>query len=259
MPMEVIAATPFVRVGIYTHDAGEDHSAAEWWSEDSVVFTTHGSWEIRSERGHGRLSPATILVGQAQREYEFHHPEGLGDRILAVDYLRAVDTSGAFLVPARPRLHRLRRALVRVCAAATVEPDEVDGLAAALLDAARSGDEKAAAPGPRTRAVVDEVRAALEAGYTDADFRVADAVDADAISRTRLIHAFGDALGVTPHRYLVNLRTAHAARLLTQTRTPVIDICFASGFGSMSRFHAAFREAYGLPPARYRARAAGRG
>ncbi len=74
------------------------------------------------------------------------------------------------------------------------------------------------------------------------------------MSRTRLIHAFRDAFGVTPHRYLVELRTIHAARLLAQTRTPVTDVCYGSGFDSMSRFDPAFRAAYGCTPSQYRKR-----
>jgi len=260
MPMRVLAATSIVRVGVYAHDPGEEHSALEWWGEDCVVFTMHGSWEIRSGRGRGRLDPTRVLVGQARREYEFHHPEGLHDRILTVDYLREVDTEDVFLVSAGSRLRRVRRALTQACATASFEPDEVDGLAAGLFEAARCGGDAEAAPRPglRTHEVVERVRAALDAGYADPEFRVADVAAAGTLTRTRLIHAFGEVLGVTPHRYLVNLRTAHAARLLAESAMPVIDICFASGFGSMSRFHAAFREAYGLPPALYRAQTAAR-
>jgi AraC-like DNA-binding protein len=67
------------------------------------------------------------------------------------------------------------------------------------------------------------------------------------------VHVFRDVAGVTPHRYVVELRTSHAARLLRDTLVPVTDICFDSGFGSMPSFYAAFRAAYGMTPGAYRA------
>ncbi len=68
-----------------------------------------------------------------------------------------------------------------------------------------------------------------------------------------MIHVFRDVTGSTPHRYLVERRIAHAARLLATGDTPVADVCFASGFGSVARFQAAFRRAWGMPPSLYRA------
>jgi AraC-like DNA-binding protein len=73
------------------------------------------------------------------------------------------------------------------------------------------------------------------------------------LSRTRFVHVFGDVPGVTPHRYVVELRASRAARLLRSTSVPVTGICLDSGFGSMPGFHAAFRAAYGMTPGACRA------
>ena len=59
---------------------------------------------------------------------------------------------------------------------------------------------------------------------------------------------FREVVGTTPHRYLVERRVAHAARLLATGDIPVTDICFDSGFGSVARFQAAFRRAWGVTP-----------
>ena len=67
------------------------------------------------------------------------------------------------------------------------------------------------------------------------------------------MHVFRDVVGVTPHRYVIELRAGHAARLLRGTAAPVTDVCFASGFGSVPSFHSAFRSAYGMTPSGYRA------
>jgi AraC family transcriptional regulator of adaptative response / DNA-3-methyladenine glycosylase II len=63
-------------------------------------------------------------------------------------------------------------------------------------------------------------------------------------------------LGVSPIQLLVTRRLLLAKQLLTETRLPVTDIAFASGFSSLRRFNDAFRSRYGLAPSRLRTRAA---
>lgn len=59
-------------------------------------------------------------------------------------------------------------------------------------------------------------------------------------------------LGGTPAETLARLRLAHAAALLLKTEDPTIRVARATGYGSVSAFARAFREAYGLPPGAYR-------
>jgi transcriptional regulator GlxA family with amidase domain len=47
-------------------------------------------------------------------------------------------------------------------------------------------------------------------------------------------------------------RLAEARRLLVTTDLPIAHVASASGFGSVSRFYAAFTSACGVPPARFR-------
>lgn len=55
-------------------------------------------------------------------------------------------------------------------------------------------------------------------------------------------------LGATPIA-IAQTRRLHLARtLIHSTRLPLSDVAFGSGFGSLRRFNAAFRAAYGIPP-----------
>jgi AraC-like DNA-binding protein len=63
---------------------------------------------------------------------------------------------------------------------------------------------------------------------------------------------FRAAFSMTLLEFLTQHRLAHAQRLLATTDAGVLEIAFASGFGSSSRFHAAFRKACGASPSRYR-------
>jgi AraC family transcriptional regulator of adaptative response / DNA-3-methyladenine glycosylase II len=59
-------------------------------------------------------------------------------------------------------------------------------------------------------------------------------------------------LGVPPIQLILTRRLLLAKQLLTETKLPVTDIAFASGFSSLRRFNDAFATRYGMPPTRLR-------
>jgi AraC family transcriptional regulator of adaptative response / DNA-3-methyladenine glycosylase II len=78
------------------------------------------------------------------------------------------------------------------------------------------------------------------------------------VTDRHLRRAFAAEFGVAPVQFAQTQRLLLAKRLLTETALPVTEIAFASGFGSVRRFNALFRERYRMQPARLRRmRAAG--
>lgn len=73
------------------------------------------------------------------------------------------------------------------------------------------------------------------------------------MSRYHFIRIFKRETGFTPHEYLVNTRMSTAKYLLKNSKLPVKDICFASGFSCESVFCGAFKRHQGMTPAQYRA------
>ena len=59
-------------------------------------------------------------------------------------------------------------------------------------------------------------------------------------------------LGVPPIQLILTRRLLLAKQLLTETKLPVTEIAFASGFSSLRRFNDAFATRYGLAPTRLR-------
>src|SRR3954447_1896640 len=57
-------------------------------------------------------------------------------------------------------------------------------------------------------------------------------------------------LGVPPMQLLLTRRLLLAKQLLTETRWPMTEVAFASGFSSLRRFNDAFSRRYGMPPTR---------
>lgn len=73
-------------------------------------------------------------------------------------------------------------------------------------------------------------------------------------SKYHLNHLFTDTFGMTLRSYALRRQMTEAARLLTASERPVLEIALRSGYESQQAFTAAFHALYKLPPAAYRAR-----
>lgn len=81
---------------------------------------------------------------------------------------------------------------------------------------------------------------------------------ADVAREVRLHPDYASALfrkvfGVTPTRFILQHRVSHAQRMLVTSDARVLEVAMEAGFGSLSRFNAAFRDLCGCPPRQYRA------
>jgi AraC-like DNA-binding protein len=254
MPLLERVRTGQVVVGSFCHELGEPATSVEWWQQPCIAFTTFGSWEVRSGRGKGEVTPSALLVSAGGAEHDCRHPGGVDDRMLCVLYRGDIDPGPMLLVPQVAALHSVRKSLVAELRAADSDHGEVEELSLALLDAVRHVPVSSPGPGERSRARVGRLRAEADARYREPGLDLVAQALALGMTRTRFVHVFRDVVGVTPHRYVVELRVSHAARLLRSTSAAVTDICFDSGFGSMPSFYAAFRAAYAMTPSAYRAR-----
>jgi AraC-like DNA-binding protein len=63
---------------------------------------------------------------------------------------------------------------------------------------------------------------------------------------------FQRTFGTTLLKYVTQHRLSHAQRLLVTTEDLILNIALKSGFGSLSRFNEAFRQAFGCTPREYR-------
>lgn len=84
------------------------------------------------------------------------------------------------------------------------------------------------------------------------DITVEELASRAGLSQYHFIRIFKKETGFTPHEYLVNTRIATARYLLKNSRLPVKDICYATGFSSESVFCGAFKRRQGMTPNQYR-------
>ena len=86
------------------------------------------------------------------------------------------------------------------------------------------------------------------------DIDIDSVAESAMISHTECLRCFHDIIGITPARYLRDVRVRKAAELLLSSNAHIADIAELCGFQDTSYFIRVFREAKGCTPADYRTR-----
>lgn len=102
---------------------------------------------------------------------------------------------------------------------------------------------------PRILAAIACMEAHLEEPLPAADLARETGLSARQLERLFRAH-----LGESPARYYLNLRLAHARRLLTQSSMPILSIALACGFVSASHFTKCYGERFARTPSQERKR-----
>jgi AraC family transcriptional regulator len=104
-----------------------------------------------------------------------------------------------------------------------------------------------ALPGNKLARVKDFVESSL-----DQDLTLESLAREAGYSRAHFLRMFREAMGTTPHQYVMQRRIAHAEKLLSENDLGVAEIAVACGFSSQAHLTLAFRKQTGLTPAEYR-------
>ncbi len=99
--------------------------------------------------------------------------------------------------------------------------------------------------------VIERARQFLDAERT----RVVHSTELESITgltRYDLARQFKRMLGTSPYRYLI-MRRLELARQLMHRERPLAEVAYEAGFADQAHFTRAFKAAFGLTPARYRA------
>jgi AraC-like DNA-binding protein len=72
------------------------------------------------------------------------------------------------------------------------------------------------------------------------------------MGRTKFFGKVKDLKGVTPSKYINNMRMDMAAELLKDGEMNIKEICFKLGIPDVSYFTRLFKDRYGMPPSKYK-------
>ena len=106
-------------------------------------------------------------------------------------------------------------------------------------------------PVPASKPLKRALEITEEQAFGDPNFE--EIAKASGQSPRALARRFSGEMGMTWRETLRRIRIMRAVELLAGGETPVTDIAFATGYGSISAFNAAFRDLIGSSPTKYRA------
>lgn len=98
---------------------------------------------------------------------------------------------------------------------------------------------------------VEQMAAFIAIHYTE-PLSIADVAEHVGLHPNHAMTLFKRTFGTTLLEYLTQHRISHAQRLLATTEEKILATALDSGFGSLSRFNAAFKAACGCSPREYR-------
>lgn len=118
-----------------------------------------------------------------------------------------------------------------------------------LLDLADYALEHPALSSPR----VTLAKNYLDSNYYTTDLNLDEVADAVGLSKYHLCREFNHLYGISPGKYLANLRLQKSCALLLQSRQHTIaEIASLVGFSNDNYFCKVFRKAFGTTPTQYR-------
>ena len=228
----------------------------------SVSYVCGGSFTYHLRGEAHEMIPGAVLVGCTGDEFVCSHEHhAAGDECLSFHVSPAL----AEELETRPDLWRIGAVpplaelmvLGERAQAATDGTTDISIEEAGLTFVARFVDVVLGrTPRRRPLRARDRRRAVAAALYMDEHAH--EPLDLDTLasgaqlSAFHFLRVFGDALGVTPHQYLVRARLRHAARLLAEGADSITDVAYDVGFGDLSNFVRTFRRAAGVSPRAFR-------
>ena len=112
------------------------------------------------------------------------------------------------------------------------------------------------APVDQAHRLADLIVQRMDEGLADEGAGLEEIATQFNLSSRQLRRIVQQELGVSPMELIQTRRLLLAKQLLTDTKLPVIEVAFASGFSSLRRFNDAFSSHYRMPPTRLRKEAA---
>ena len=239
----------------------DDPAVEEAHSAFSVTLVERGAFTYRTRAGGARLAAGWLMLGNEGDGYACSHEDGdgTGDDCVALSLSEPVldsALSALGVAGTRPRFDRACLPPVpRVTALLQALRDDgnegfaLEEAALATLAAVHAALHESAATAPLDR---DDERARAAMRHMDAhgmhEMSLDDLARAADLSPFHLLRVFRQSIGITPHQYLMRVRLQRAIALLRDTRLPITEIAFASGWADLSNFNRAFRRELGCSP-----------
>jgi AraC-like DNA-binding protein len=226
----------------------------------SLSYVRKGGFGCRTRGQTFELVAGAIMVGHPGDEYTCTHEHHVcGDECLsfhfAPEFVEPFGAERAWRVGAVPPL----ASLIVICELAQTAAEEKSDIAldeAAMILAARFAASTSEAE-PKAQTTARGRRRAVEAAlwineHAHEPIDLAGVARLADLSPFHFLRSFAQAIGVTPHQYLVRCRLQRAARFLVEPERAITDVALDCGFNDLSNFIRTFRRAAGVSPRAFR-------
>jgi AraC family transcriptional regulator len=120
-----------------------------------------------------------------------------------------------------------------------------------LLHKSPSAGTQKSSTKPLQPRVLRRIRDRIEAEL-DTQISLTSLAKESGYSRAHFLRMFRAATGLTPHRYVLEMRLSTAQQLLRQAKIPLADVALKCGFSSQTHMTDVFRKQLGVTPQEYR-------
>lgn len=184
--------------------------------------------------------------------YTFHYPDGNGcqqqqRQSSAANWLWFVVVALALLTVAAVLIARRRR---KGAERPRASQNKVEQLTSIDETFTRIANE--ANPLTDDEKFLAQLKQTVEEHIGDEDFSVQQLSDLMAMERSVLYRRMQTLTQMSPSDYIRSVRMSVAARLLRETKIPVQEIAFQTGFSTTKYFNRVFKDTFGASPADYR-------
>lgn len=266
LPESCSRLTPLYRGALFAVEdwccAGSDTAREEWSSEDRVVMTRRGTWELEVAGQTRRADPTMVTFWKRAAPFRVRHPVPGGDRctVFRLTQKGSEQLSEAagkpfttYSCPVNGRTYLAHR---RTLERARRNPDYQDPLAVEESGLGFLGLLTGAGSGPVGKSAGDRRYIERTRDIIAREFRtplrltsIATAVGCSPFHLSRLFHA---ATGTSLYRAVVILRLREALERLLDGEGTLSSIALEVGFASHSHLTDAFRAEYGCAPSEAR-------
>jgi AraC family transcriptional regulator len=256
----------------------QDHAFEERHTAFCIAIVAAGTFQYRTQAGRGNgelMTPGSLLLGSAGRNFECGHEHGEGDRCLAFkfrpDYFESLAAdSGASVGKLRfgatriPPVREIAPLVAQACSwVGRSEGESHDArweelgiqLAMRVQRLVNGVTRDPANPSPSTLARVTQAVRMIE-NHPEMPLTLGALAQEARLSRYHFLRTFMQVTGVTPHQFVMRSRLREVAVRLIEENSgaipKVLDAGLDCGFGDASNFNRSFRAEFGVNPLSWR-------
>lgn len=224
---EVVPSVSFVREGVFQYSVGSDGT----WLHAGAVLVEGGDVEYTVTKPRDQRRDVTVSI-----------------RLLSTEARGLLQQKRGRVYHTRTRSAEMEVGLRRSLAWAADGPDAaVEAEVVELIELLRGDDERPIPHGdPHALRMIERARERIHSGYGEV-LGLCDIADAACMSPFHFNRLFKRLMGMTPYRYLLQVRIAGSKQLL-RAGMPSSECAYRCGFGSPSHFTNTFRALTGTTP-----------